>query len=302
MPAITSANVASAIVKLVAARSMPSLVGNLIMGNLVNRDFEPVLAAQGDTVNVPLPATTMVTNNIAEGGAVVTQNPSLGNAPIVLNQHPECSFQIPDVTKALAFPDLLNTYMQPAINALAEKVETDLLATYASFTTNTPVGVGGTAVTEAVVDAAETALFKAKVAMLEQKNLVLHADSYAEVRQLPRFSEVDKIASGEAISLGQVGKLKDFKVFRSQFVAATGGGPVTRQNLAFHKNALGLVMRRLPNVIPGTGAVVEYGELGGFGFRIVMSYDANTLSQKFTIDALYGFGVLRNNHGIVVRG
>ena len=41
MPAITSTNVATAIVKLVAADALPALVGNLIMGNLVNRDYEP---------------------------------------------------------------------------------------------------------------------------------------------------------------------------------------------------------------------------------------------------------------------
>jgi len=48
MPAITSANLANAIVKLVAADALPALVGNLVMGNLVNRDYEPVLAQAGD--------------------------------------------------------------------------------------------------------------------------------------------------------------------------------------------------------------------------------------------------------------
>ena len=57
MPAITSANVANAIVKLVAADALPALVGNLVMGNLVNRDYEPTLAQAGDTVNVPIPPT-----------------------------------------------------------------------------------------------------------------------------------------------------------------------------------------------------------------------------------------------------
>ena len=63
MAAITSSNVANAIVKLVAADALPVLVGNLVMGNLVNRDYEPVLAQAGDTINVPIPP-TMVANNI----------------------------------------------------------------------------------------------------------------------------------------------------------------------------------------------------------------------------------------------
>jgi len=61
MGAITSNNVASAIVKLVAADALPALVANLVMGNLVNRDYEPVLANAGDTVNVPI-APSMVAN------------------------------------------------------------------------------------------------------------------------------------------------------------------------------------------------------------------------------------------------
>ena len=130
MAAITSANIAQAIVKLVAADALPALMGNLVMGNLVNRNYEPVLGQAGDTVNIPI-VPSMVANNIAEGGTVTTQNPSLGNAQIVLNTHAEATFQIPDVTKVLAVPDLLRIYMEPAVIAIAEKIETDLLNLYA---------------------------------------------------------------------------------------------------------------------------------------------------------------------------
>src|SRR6266699_5822685 len=150
MGAITSGNIANAIVKLVAADALPVLVGNLVMGNLVNRDYEPMLAQAGDTINVPIPP-TMVANNIAEGGTVQTQNPSLGNAQIVLNTHAEATFQIPDVTKVLAVPDLLKLYMQPAVVALAERIETDLLGLYSQFSANAAIGAAGAALTEATV-------------------------------------------------------------------------------------------------------------------------------------------------------
>lgn len=302
MAAITSANLANAIVKLVAADALPVLTGNLVMGNLVNRDYEPVLAQAGDTVNVPIPP-TMVANNIAEGGSVITQNPNVGNAQIVLNTHAEATFQIPDVTKVLAVPDLLKIYMEPAVAAIAQKIETDLLNTYASFTLNAPVGTAGTAITESVVDAAETALFAAKIPASEQKFLVVDASTYGQLRQIPRFSEYQTAgdASLRAIVDGAIGKLKDFFVFRSQFVAKTGSSPVTTHNLAFTKNALGLVIRRLPKPLPGTGAIAEYAELGNFGMRVVMSYQPNTLAQQFTVDVLYGCAVLRNAAGVQVN-
>jgi len=301
MSMITSANLASAIVKLVAADALPALMGNLVMGNLVTRDYDSVLANAGDTVNVPIPP-TMVANNIAEGGSVQTQNPSLGNAQIVLNTHAEATFQIPDVTKAIAVPTLLKMYMQPAMAALATRVETDLLNLYSQFTANVPLGTGGTALTENVVDQAETALFNAMVPASEPKYLVVSPAAYSGLRMIDRFSEADKVGPlAEAIDTGVLGRIKDFFVYRSQFVPQTGVSPVTTNNLAFTRDAIGLAIRRLPKPLPGTGAVAEYAELGNFGMRVVMSYQPNTLSQQFTVDILYGCGLLRNNHGIQVR-
>jgi hypothetical protein len=302
MPAITSANVANAIVKLVAVDALPALMGNLIMGNLVNRDFEPTLAQAGDTVNVPIPP-TLVANNIAEGGVVITQNPSLGNASIVLNTHAEATFQIPDVTKVLAVPDLLRLYMQPAVVALAEKIEADLLSLYSQFTSNSAVGGGGVTITEATVDLAETALFNAKVPASSPKYLVVDGATYSQLRQIPRFSEYSSAGEAglRALVDGSVGKIKDFYVFRSQFVQKTGSGPATTQNLAFTKTAIGLVTRRLPQPLLGTGAIAEYAEAGNFGVRVLMSYAPNTLAQQFTVDVLYGASVLRNGHAVQVR-
>ncbi len=301
MPAITSSNLANAIVKLVAVDALPALTGNLVMGNLVNRDFEPTLAQGGDTVNVPIPP-TLVANNLNEGGTVQTQNPSLGNAQIVLNTHAEATFVVPDVTKVLAVPDLLKLYMQPAMVALAEKIETDLLNTYALFTANTPVGTAGSPITEAVVDDAETALFQAKVPASEPRYLVVDAGTYGQLRQLERFSEYQTAGEAglRALVDGTVGKIKDFYVFRSQFVSKTGS-PTATHNLAFTKSALGLVIRRLPQPLPGTGGIAEYAELGNFGMRVVLSYQPNTLAQQFTVDVLYGVGVLRNQFGVQVN-
>src|ERR1700682_237620 len=185
MPAITSANIANAIVKLVAVDALPALMANLVMGNLVNRDYEPTLAQAGDTVNVPIPP-TLVANNLAEGGSVLTQKPNLGNAQIVLNTHAEAPFQIPDVPKVLAVPDLLKLYMQPAVVALAERVESDLLNLYSQFTANTPVGSSSAVLTEATIDAAETALFQAKVPARAPKYLVVDSVAYLALRPLSR--------------------------------------------------------------------------------------------------------------------
>lgn len=296
---ITSTNVAQAIVKQVANAALPALVGNLVMGNLVNRDFEATLNQAGDTINVPIPP-TLVANNIAEAGTVTNQGPNLGNAQIVLEWHREATFVLPDVTRALAVPDLIKTYMDPAVIAIAEAIETDLLLLYPLFTANAATGSQAT-ITEAVVDSSESALFAAKVPANAQKYLITSGTAYGQLRQLPRFTEYqilgDPAASMAAMASGQIGRIKDFIVFRSQYVPKVSS---TTRNLAFVRNAIGLAIRRLPLALPGTGVVQQYAELGNFGMRVTMSYQPNTLSQQFTVDVLYGCGVLRNNHGVEV--
>jgi hypothetical protein len=305
MAAITSTNVASAIVKLVAADALPVLVGNLVMGNLVNRDYEPVLANAGDTVNIPIPPTMVANNILNNAGAVLTQNPPLTNAAIVLNTHAEATFQIPDVIRVLATPDLLKLYMQPSVAAIAQKIESDLLNLYAGFNVNAPVGTAGTPITEATIDAAETALFQAMIPPSEPKYIVVNAAAYSAWRQIPLFEEFQTAGAAglRALVDGTVAKFKDFYVFRSQFVPQTGTPPatVTTHNVAFTKDAIGLVVRRLPQPMPGTGAIAEYAELGNFGMRVVMSYQPDTLAQQFTVDVLYGCAVLRPSAGVQVN-
>ena len=229
MPTITSANVANAIVKLVAADALPALVGNLVMGNLVNRDYEPDWRRPATRSTCRF-APTLVANNIAEGGSVQTQNPNLGNAQIVLNTHAEATFQIPDVTKVLAVPDLLKVYMQPAVVAIAEKIESDLLEPVRRFHGESrrsarPARRSPKRLIDAGGDGAvpgEGAGERAEVPGGGCSN------TYSQMRQIPRFSEFQTAGDAglRALVDGTVGKIKDFFVFRSQFVQKTGSAPV----------------------------------------------------------------------------
>jgi len=214
---ITSINAANAIVKLVAVDALELLVGTLVMGNLVNRDFEPALQNQGDTVNVPIPP-TLVANNIAEGGQVQNQSPSLGNAQVVLNTHAEASFQIGDIVKVLASPDLAKMYIGSAVAAIAQRIEADIMRAYPLFTDQPVIG-GASVIDEPKVDDVETAMFVAKVPIQEPKYFVVSAGTYSDLRLIPRFTEYQSLgeakqASGKivhAFALGHDFNLERFK-------------------------------------------------------------------------------------------
>jgi hypothetical protein len=293
---ITSANVAQAIVKVIASEVLPAVVGNLTMAQLVNRSYDPEIATAGDVVNVPI-APAMTAGNLAEGGSVTNQNPNLGNAQLSLATHGYATFTIPDVTKVLAQPDLMKAFMQPAVVALAEKIEGDLLGLYPQFTANASVGTANTAITEAVLDSAELALFNAKVPPSDPRYLLVNGATHSTIRQISRFTELQTIGSGDSIVTGDIMKVKNLNVIRSQYVKKVS---TTTNNIAFTRDAIGLVFKRLPQPLPGTGAIAEYIEYGGYGFRVVMSYQPGVLAQQFTIDCLYGCGVLRNPFGVLV--
>jgi hypothetical protein len=297
---ITSENAINAIMKLLAEQALELLDGTLIMGNLINRNFEAAVMQQGEVVNVPIPP-IMQAVNLAEGGDMTNQVSSLGNAQVVLNTHCAVPFQIGDIAKVLSSRDLAKMYLNSAILAVAERVETDIMNCYALFTDQTKIG-GAAAIDEGKVDDAETALFNVRVPQAEPKYLIVNSGTYSDIRMLPKFSEADKIGPGTAevaIKEGFVGRLKGLNIFRSHFVQATAGPLV--HNIAFARDALALVTRQMPAPPPGTGTIAEYANKGGFGMRILMSYNHMGLGTQFSVDTLFGVGPLRNNFGIHVE-
>lgn len=263
---VTSANVANAITKLVAVDALPAIVCEMVMGNLVTRDFDPQLAQIGDSVKVY--------------GSELIQ--------LQLNSLAEATFQIPDVTRVLAVPDLLQLYMRPAANAIAAKIDDDLLSL--PFKEYHPVS-GGLMQT---VDTVDGMLFESGCGARD-KFIVTDVNIYSEFRKMPIFSEYR--SAGEAglryIVDGSIGRIRNFYVFRC--VNANG------EAVAFTKDAAIMAIRRLPQPLPGTGAIAEYAEFGNFGIRVVMSYQPNTLAQKFTISVLYGCDVAAPSHAVKVK-
>lgn len=300
MPQLSSANVAEAIPKFIAARVLQGLEPIFVMANLVNRDYDDVIANYGDTVDIPIPP-DLVANNIIETGSLQLQNPDLGNAQVVLDSHVEASVQIPDITRALAQPDLMGIYVDRAVTAIGTRVESDLLNQYALFTSNAPVG-GQSAMDESRIDSAETKLFNAYIPITQQKYLVVSGNAFGQMRQIPRLTEyqtgVNRDQQSPIQTGGLAGKVKDFLVYRSQLVPNVAG---TTYNLAFARDALSLVVRKLAPPMAGTGAIGAYASKGGFGVRVIVSYVHGQLGNLFSVDCLYGVGVLRQSFGVLVQ-
>ena len=293
---ITGAENAQAVATIVAAKALPALKSNTVAWAVASMDYEPELSSFGSQVNVPIPA-IFSTNLIADGGTVTRQNPSLGNATLVLDKHRELTWEHTDINKALATPNLEDVSMGQAVANFAEAMDADLLSIYTQFTT-TDVGAYNTALTEGVVDSAETELFNQKVPDQARKSLILTGAGYSNVRQIPRFTEADKSPGADAASARLKGRIKDFSVYRAQETNVTSS--TNRHGVAMGPAALLGAVRNLGQSRLGSVVQVEVSE-DNVALRVTMSYEHEILGQMTTIDCLYGFIAGRTAHGIEVR-
>jgi hypothetical protein len=97
-----------------AQESLAILEENMVMANLVHRDFSPLVASYGDVVNTRRPS-EFSTKRKAQADSVVNQDAVSTNVQVPLNQHVYVTFTIKDEEASLSFKELISYYMEPAV-------------------------------------------------------------------------------------------------------------------------------------------------------------------------------------------
>jgi hypothetical protein len=278
---------------IVAAQALGYLKANTVMARLVARDWDNEVAEYGSSINIPYGGT--LTANPKSAATEITLNRAADNAyTCTLNQHYEVSFLLEDIAKALARPDWFNTYAAQAVAVLAEKVDASITALYSGFS-QTIDATGGLAARH-ILDARR--LLNSAKAPMGNRYLVLHEDAEYEALNIEKIVNRDYAeALGRMAADSLVGRFGGFDIFLDQQIVATGG---QCKNMAFHKNAICLVTRPLPQAPAGMGVVQSVMDEDGLGLRVTMSYDHDYLGAKFTVDMLWGVAELRDNHGVAI--
>src|SRR5690606_15417291 len=79
-------------------------------------------------------------------------------------------------------------------------------------------------------------------------------------------------------------------------------GPAGNYNLAFHRNAIALVVRPLKPPRPRSGVESGVENFNGLSIRTVISYDPERQGTMVTVDMLAGIAVLDATLGGVLLG
>jgi hypothetical protein len=96
-----------------ANESLAILEENMVMAQLVHRDFEPVVQSYGDVVNTRRPGEFKAYRKLPSDNVTI-QDATATNVQVPLNQQLHVSFMIRDGEESKSFKDLVTEYMAPA--------------------------------------------------------------------------------------------------------------------------------------------------------------------------------------------
>lgn len=197
-----------------AQEALMVLESNLTACNLVYRDFDPLVAQYGDTINCRRPGTfTMKRKGNRED--VTVQAATADNFQVVLNQHNHVSFFISDGEESKGFVSLRETYLVPAVKAIAQAMDQMVIQQCYTFLPNT-VGQLSTAVTQNVLTDLRTKMNVMKIPT-EGRSLILNPTTEGDLLKIANFT-LDSAVNDQNRPLvsGFMGRRLGFDMFMSQ--------------------------------------------------------------------------------------
>lgn len=296
----TQADTAGFVPVMWAQRALDVLRAKIVLANFVARDTSYEPGWQGKTLNIPYPG-TFTAQAKTEGNPTTVQQPAnSGTVPVTLSQMYVVDFMIEDWAQAQANSNLMNRYVEPAMVALVENMESYLFSFYSSLT-GSSVGTSGTNIARSTITAARVAMNAAKVPSSDRAFIVSPKDEGALIGD-STLATYFAYAQKEGVTNGVIGNIDGFKIAMSQLVPVVTGTPNSTKNLAIHKDAILLATRPFPDAPAGSGVHSETvsDPVSGLSIRFQYQYNMGYRGIQAGFDLLYGAVALRPDSGLVV--
>lgn len=280
----------------IARQALANLYETAVAAQLVHRDFENDFASgTGATVRVRKPAVFQANEFDRETG-VQMQDANEGFVDVTLDHLADVSFAVTAEEMSLEITDFDAQFLTPAMEAIIQKVDRDIIA---ALNTSVTARVGGVAANPAgedyngyngvfpasdsrVLVQAAAALDGAKVPFTDRR-VIAGRNIKAAWAAERTWRSADRAGSTEGLREASIGRASGFDTFMSQ-------NEVPDQALAFHRTAAALVCRPLDLPRGAQNAAVE--NYNGLSIRVVYGYDMDRKEDRISIDCLYGVKVL----------
>jgi hypothetical protein len=287
----------------IAQAALANLYETTIMAGLVHRDYEDVFAnAVGDTITIRKPA-TFVAMEYNRASGITVQDANESGIPMSLNHFADVSFAVTSEDLTLKITDFSDRLLNPAMEAIAQKIDRDILALRTDIVQFAGTTAGELWNQPEVLLAAGRKLTQNSVPHSERRAVVGPATS-AEWLKSDKLSRAD--ARGDTLGLQEANlgrRLYGFDPFETNHIAVPTPGTgisTTEVGVAFHKTAFALAIR--PLALPRGAANAAIANYKGYGLRVIYGYDMDKKQDVVSIDVLYGTKTLDANRAVLLRG
>lgn len=280
----------------IARVALATLYANSVMLPLVYKDYSSEFSSnQGDTVTIRKPATFTAQEYNSSIGTVA-QDATETSTSVSLDTIYDVTVPITDLDRTLEIGELQGQVIQPAMEAIAQAVDTLILTLRDDITSEITLSAYDASTNphplHDMLDA-KRALSSAKVPMTNRYAVV---DPYiaAQWGRDDNASRADAVGdSGTALREGWLNRYAGFDNIESNNID-------DYQGVAFHPTAFAFVSR--PLALPrgaNDASVVNYK---GLSVRVITDYDRQYKRDIISLDILCGVKTLDANRAVILNG
>ena len=276
-----------------AQEGLAILNENMVMANLVHRDFEASVAKFGDVVNTRKPGEFSISRK-TDGTVLVQEDATATNVPVALDQWFYKSFVIRDGEGSKSFQELKEIYLQPAMQTIARGIDRALLGRVHAYLGNPTARVGklgGLSASNAkdyVLEAREK--LNVNKCPLDGRRLVMAPTAETAMLKTDIFLKANERGDGgSALQSATLGRILGFDTYMCQNVncalsgADTTAGTVTE---AYAAGTTGAQLSALAGVTVGEYVTVAGNDQPTYVTAAVeaTSFTLNEANKYATLD------------------
>lgn len=255
--------------KTIAREALPILESNLVFPALIHKDFSGEFSKQGDTVQVRKPP--VYSANEFDGNISI-QDVNEGEVLVKLNKIADVSVELTAKEMALNAEDFTKQVIEPAMVALAEKINADGLALYKDIPY--AYGTAGTTPSTLADLAGGAKILNDNKAPIVGRGAVWNTEAIANFQVLPALVNAEKCGSTEALKEGAIGRVFGVDHYFSQQVPNHVAGTFSPSAETTARNS-GNGRAMFSGSMTGT---LKYGDLLRIGkgtYTVLENLDAN---------------------------
>lgn len=280
---------------LIARTALATLYHSMVFANLVWRNFDAdFTGTQGDTVTIRKPA-TFTAEEFVRANGITIQNITENSTTVSLDKIANVSVAVTDEQMTLSIESFQTQILNGMVRAIAEKIDGDL----AELVVDTANGGGGGGVTTSGVTTPSVAYRSALAKLgrnklpLDDRYAVVSPEAQALIMGESQLVKVNEAGTSNALRKAIIGDVFGFVNYVSGVMGFGAGDKGQADGVAFHREAVALVVRPLNTPKGLAASQVARENFDSLSVRVVYAYDNNKKQDEVSVDVLYGVKALR---------